>query len=204
MLYTGAYRGGQGGHNDPGAESLENAEKSLKCRKCFLQYSTFAPKRSQVRTWGHQTCLFPGRHLTWVHPWWYMLCLAYKIPIYYFYSIVFIKKLSQATLFFWDTVMLSPMKQHAVACTRHVDILAPYFAMSVIGVSSAGFRGTGPGPGPTAKQVWSFVVCASFTQNKQGHMLCAQHLFLVHIEVLFQEVYTRGLIIAACKITTIS
>ena len=29
------------------------------CRKYFLQYSTFASERTQVRTWGRQTCFLP-------------------------------------------------------------------------------------------------------------------------------------------------
>jgi len=37
--------GGQGGHNSPGAELLRVAEESQQCRKYFLQYSTFAPRR---------------------------------------------------------------------------------------------------------------------------------------------------------------
>jgi len=35
------------------------AEKSQKCHKCFLQYSTFASERPQLRRWGHQTCFLP-------------------------------------------------------------------------------------------------------------------------------------------------
>jgi len=49
-----------------GAESLRGrrmtaggAEKFQKCHKHFLQYSTFASERPQVRTWGRQTCLLP-------------------------------------------------------------------------------------------------------------------------------------------------
>ena len=50
--------------NSPGAESpwarrltARGVEKAQHCHKCFLQYSTFASERPQVRTWGHQTCL---------------------------------------------------------------------------------------------------------------------------------------------------
>ena len=32
------------------------AENSQQCHKYFLQYSTFASERPQVRTWGRQTC----------------------------------------------------------------------------------------------------------------------------------------------------
>jgi len=45
------------GHNSPGAESLWGrrmtawgAEKFQQCHKCFLQYTTFASERPQVRT----------------------------------------------------------------------------------------------------------------------------------------------------------
>ena len=44
-------------------------EKSQQRHKYFLQYSTFAPERPQVRTWGRQTCFCPGRHLTSLRPW---------------------------------------------------------------------------------------------------------------------------------------
>jgi len=40
-LWPGAKRGGKG-HNAPGAK------KSQQCRKCFLQYSTFAPERPRL------------------------------------------------------------------------------------------------------------------------------------------------------------
>jgi len=35
------------------------AEKSQQCHKYFLQCSTFTSERSQVRTWGRQTCFLP-------------------------------------------------------------------------------------------------------------------------------------------------
>jgi len=35
------------------------AEKSQQGHKCFLEYSTFASKRAQVRTWKRQTCFLP-------------------------------------------------------------------------------------------------------------------------------------------------
>jgi len=35
------------------------AEKSQHYHKYFLQNSTFASKKHQVRTWGHQTCFLP-------------------------------------------------------------------------------------------------------------------------------------------------
>jgi len=43
---AGAQRGGQGGNNAPGAESLGVAIKCQQARKYFLQYSTFTPKRT--------------------------------------------------------------------------------------------------------------------------------------------------------------
>jgi len=68
----GVTKGGQGGHDSPGAESLwgrritagrqmtaEGAEKSQQCHKYFLQCSTFASERPQFRTWGRQTCFLP-------------------------------------------------------------------------------------------------------------------------------------------------
>jgi len=45
------------------------AEKSQQCHKYFLQYSTFASERLQVRTWGFQTRFLHGRHLTSLRPW---------------------------------------------------------------------------------------------------------------------------------------
>ena len=35
------------------------AGKSQQCHKYFPPYSTFGSKRSQVRTWGRQTCFLP-------------------------------------------------------------------------------------------------------------------------------------------------
>ena len=56
------------GHNSPGAKSLPRAKKSQQRHKHFFQYSTFASKISQVRTWVLQTCL-TRRHLTSLRPW---------------------------------------------------------------------------------------------------------------------------------------
>jgi len=39
------------------------AKKSQQCHKYFLQYSTFASEKSQVRTWGGKLASGPGRHL---------------------------------------------------------------------------------------------------------------------------------------------
>ena len=39
--------------------TLEGADKSQQCHKYFRQYSIFASDRSQVRTWGHETCFLP-------------------------------------------------------------------------------------------------------------------------------------------------
>jgi len=44
----------RGAPNDCGG-----AKKSQQCHKHFLQYSTFASERPQVRTWGRQTCFLP-------------------------------------------------------------------------------------------------------------------------------------------------
>jgi len=41
------------------ANYYEGAEMSQQCHKYFLQYSTFASKRPQVQTLGHQTCFLP-------------------------------------------------------------------------------------------------------------------------------------------------
>jgi len=67
MFYIqGHNEGRQGGRNSPGAESLRKvpngcggAEKFRQCHKRFLQYSTFASKKPQSRTWGRQTCFLP-------------------------------------------------------------------------------------------------------------------------------------------------
>jgi len=49
------------GEQCPGrrAESLGGTEKSQQCRKYFLQYSTFAPEKTEIRKWGRQTCFLP-------------------------------------------------------------------------------------------------------------------------------------------------
>jgi len=44
---------GQMGHNALGTRM------SQQCRKYFLQYSTFTPKKTHVWTWGCQTCFLP-------------------------------------------------------------------------------------------------------------------------------------------------
>jgi len=36
-----------------------DAKKSQQYHNYFLQYSTFASERPQVRIWGHQTCFLP-------------------------------------------------------------------------------------------------------------------------------------------------
>jgi len=53
-------------HNSPGDESLwkrqitaEGAEKLRQCYKHFLQCNTSASEKTQVRTWGRQTCSLP-------------------------------------------------------------------------------------------------------------------------------------------------
>jgi len=68
-----AQQGRKGGNNSPGAESLGSTEKVQQCRMNILQYSAFTPKRPYARTWGRQTSVLPGRHLTSVRPW--PLCL---------------------------------------------------------------------------------------------------------------------------------
>ena len=55
----GRNEGGQGEQNSPGAESLWGAPKSANNVTYFLQYSTFASERAQVRTCGRQTSFFP-------------------------------------------------------------------------------------------------------------------------------------------------
>jgi len=52
-------------------------QKSQQCHKYFLQYSTFASARPQVRTWGAKFCSCPGRHLTSLCP--CLLCVHFKI-----------------------------------------------------------------------------------------------------------------------------
>ena len=43
-------------------------KKSQQCHQYFLQYSTFASERPQVRSSGRQTCFLPGCHLTSLRP----------------------------------------------------------------------------------------------------------------------------------------
>ena len=66
---------GARGRTSPGAESLwkhritAGLRKAQKCHKYFLQYSTLASERPQVRTWGGaELASCPGRHLTSVRP----------------------------------------------------------------------------------------------------------------------------------------
>ena len=42
-----------------GVEALWGRQKSQECHKYFIQYSTFASGRPQVRTWGCQVCFLP-------------------------------------------------------------------------------------------------------------------------------------------------
>jgi len=44
------------------------AGKSQQCHKCILQYSKFASERSQVRTWGRQTCFLPRAPFNLITP----------------------------------------------------------------------------------------------------------------------------------------
>ena len=43
-------------------------QTSQQCHKYFLQFSTFASKRPQVRTRGHQTCFLPRAPSNFVTP----------------------------------------------------------------------------------------------------------------------------------------
>jgi len=45
-----------------------DAEKSQQCHTHFLQYSTFACEKPQVRIWGHQTCFLPRASFILVKP----------------------------------------------------------------------------------------------------------------------------------------
>ena len=65
MIYQGRNKGG----TIPRAPNhYERAEQSQQCHKCFLQYSTFASERPQVRTWGHQTYFLPWEPSNLVMP----------------------------------------------------------------------------------------------------------------------------------------
>jgi len=56
------------------------AEKSQQCYRYFLQYSTFASERPQVRTWGTKLASGPGRHITSLRPWYrHVLTIQYCI-----------------------------------------------------------------------------------------------------------------------------
>ena len=79
-LWSGAWRGGDKGHNALGAE------KSQQCLECFLQYCTFAPKDRRFEHGGAADLLVsdPGRHLTSAHsPWLQRLTIRlhfYRLP----------------------------------------------------------------------------------------------------------------------------
>jgi len=74
----GVTDGEQEGRNFPGA-NYGGAEKSQQCHKYFLENSTFASERPQVRTRGRQTCCLPGIHLTQLPPS-FCINLKYCIP----------------------------------------------------------------------------------------------------------------------------
>jgi len=58
-LIRGVTRGGNGAQFPGRRMTARVAKKSQQCRKYFLQYSTFASERPQVRTWERQTCFLP-------------------------------------------------------------------------------------------------------------------------------------------------
>ena len=76
------------------------AEKSQQCHKYFLQCSTFTSERSQVRTWGRQTCFLPRAPSNLVTPllhWHgsipetgFWLCKLPKSCVSYKFSIAFL------------------------------------------------------------------------------------------------------------------
>jgi len=84
----------------PGAKSLWGRRKSQPYHKCFLQYSIFASERSQVRTWGRQTCFLPRAPSNLVTPllhWHgsipetgFWLCKLPKSCVSYKFSIAFL------------------------------------------------------------------------------------------------------------------
>jgi len=62
----GVTRGGKGStiprapnHCGGRQMTVTGTEKSQQCQMYILQYSKFASERSQVRTWGRQTCFWP-------------------------------------------------------------------------------------------------------------------------------------------------
>jgi len=84
----GAQRGGQG-DTDPPAPNYCGGKKSQQCHKHFLENSTFASERPQVRTWGRQMCFLPQApsnlvttlHITIVYIKWLNGCLQKYLPI---------------------------------------------------------------------------------------------------------------------------
>jgi len=52
-------QGGKGGAFPRRRITARDAEKSQQRHKYFLQYSTFASKKPQVRKWRRQTCFLP-------------------------------------------------------------------------------------------------------------------------------------------------
>ena len=48
--------------------TARGVEKSQQCRQYFLQYSTFATERPQIRTWGGQTCFLSRAPFNLVKP----------------------------------------------------------------------------------------------------------------------------------------
>jgi len=68
---------GRQGRNEKGQErhNSPDAEKSQQCHKHFLQYSTFAPERHQVRTWRRQTSFLPREPSNLVASLWAVACI---------------------------------------------------------------------------------------------------------------------------------
>jgi len=65
VIYARAQRGGQRGHNSPGAE------KSQQCRKYFFNTVHLLPKDLRFEHGGAKLASCPGPHLTSLHSWLY-------------------------------------------------------------------------------------------------------------------------------------
>jgi len=64
----GRMQGRNKGAQFSGRRITAGGAKKQQCHKYFLQYSTFASEKHQVRTWGAKLASCPGRHVTPLRP----------------------------------------------------------------------------------------------------------------------------------------
>jgi len=86
-------------------------KKSQQCHMYILQYSKFAPEKSQVRTWGRQTCFLPRAPSNLVTP---LHARDYVSAPYFIWSL-YVKAVAYAENFHGGF--------HSVACGGHLYLV---------------------------------------------------------------------------------